>query len=637
MSAFDRFIETPWAWIALALMVLVASFPGAANIPVLDRDEARFTQATSQMLETGDFVVISYQDDYRNKKPVGIHWLQSAAVAVTSDVAERNITAYRLPSMLAAMGATMGAFWCGLAFMSRRAAFLGAALFGSTLLLTTEAHIAKTDAALVCSVVLGMGALAWLRAGSGKWMAIAFWAAMGAGVLIKGPVAIMVTGLAIAALAIWERDFKWMKPLAYWGGPALFALITVPWFAAIQIATGGEFLFEAAGVDLGQKIVSAAEGHAAPPGLHSLMLPLLFWPATLFLFPGMWWAIKGAFAPPRLASDAAAKAKRAAFEKAATGFRFLLCWAVPTWLVFELAPTKLVHYTLPAYPAFALMAGAALDDWFDTGRWRGGRTISIAFFAIAGFALAALTSPWALELLREDAAGNFTRPLSERVAAIWSREWLETGVSVWPMMLIAIATGGAIYATLVRSPVGVLAAILACTLTLAVTYRILVLPNQNWVLPTKTALEAIDDVCARPVGAPAKADSDCTDIPPMLVRAIGYNEPSLVYSLGGSVLLQPRATAVLPDVTEDPRPAWLLNIAVEDGRAALAELIATADAADRCIRLGRRYALNYSNGDPAALVAAVIEPGGCTIDEPETPIDLTREPETEETGQTLDQ
>ena len=201
----------------------------------------------------------------------------------------------------------------------------------------------------------------------------------------------------------------------------------------------------------------------------------------------------------------------------------------------------------------------------------------------------------------------------------------------------AIPQQGAIYATLVRSPVGVLAAILACTLTLAFTYRILVLPNQNWVLPTKTALEAIDEVCARPVGAPAKAGSDCTDVPPMLLRAIGYNEPSLVYSLGGSVLLQPRATAVLPDVTEDPRPAWLLNIAVEDGRAALAELVATADAADRCIRLGRRYALNYSNGDPAALVAAVIEPGGCTVDEPDTQIDLTREPEAEETGQTLDQ
>ncbi len=627
MSAFDRFVETPWAWIALAMLVLVASFPGAASMPPLDRDEARFTQASSQMLETGDYVVINFQDDYRNKKPVGIHWLQSAAVAVTSDVAERNITAFRLPSLLCGMVAAIGAFWCALAFMPRRAAFLGAGLFASTLLLTTEAHIAKTDAALVASVVIAMGALAWLRAGRGKWMAVIFWAAIGAGVLIKGPVAPMVAGLAIAALALWERRFDWMRPLLYWGGPALFALMTVPWFVAIQIATGGEFLFEAAGVDLGQKIVGAAEGHGAPPGLHTLMLPLLFWPATLFLVPGIWRTAKGAFVGGSVATTPAEKASAAATSATAEGFRFLICWAIPCWLVFEAAPTKLIHYTLPAYPAFALMAGAALDDWFDSGRWRGGRSLSIALFAIAGFALAALTSPWVLELLRADAASEFTRPLSERVAASWSQDWAATGISIWPMMLIAIATGGAIYAAMVRSPLGVIGAVLACTLTLAFTYRAFVLPNQSWVLPTPAALAALDEVCARPVGAPRPSDSACTEPPPQTIRAIGYNEPSFVFSLGGNVILQPRASAVIPPIAEDPRPAWLLNIALEEGRTALAELVATAAASDRCIRLGRRYALNYSNGDPAALVAAVIEPAGCTTEDASGEIDLTREPE----------
>ncbi len=636
MQAFDRFIETPWAWIALAMLVLVASFPGAASMPVLDRDEARFTQASSQMLETGDFVVISYQDDYRNKKPVGIHWLQSGAVALTSDVAKRDITAYRLPSLISGMIAAMGAFWCALAFMPRRAAFLGAALFGSTLLLTTEAHIAKTDAALVASIVIAMGALAWLRAGRGKWMAVIFWAAMGAGVLIKGPVAPMVVALSIVALAIWERRADWMRPLLYWGGPALFALMTIPWFVAIQIATEGEFLFEAAGVDLGQKIVGAAEGHGAPPGLHTLLLPLLFWPATLFLVPGLWRAARGAFSASSGASTPADKANAAAANATAEGFRFLICWAIPCWIVFEAAPTKLVHYTLPAYPAFALMAGAALDDWFDSGRWRGGRSLSIILFAITGFALAALTSPWVLEMLRADAAGDFAAPLSDRVAFIWDQQWEATGVSIWPMMLVAIATGGAIYATIVRSPVGVIAAVLACTLTLAFTYRTFVLPNQSWVLPTNAALEAIDEVCARPVGAPLARGSTCTDTAPRTINAIGYNEPSLVFSLGGNVVLQPKASTLVPPQTEDPRPAWLLNVALEEGRAALADLVATAAASDRCVRLSRRYALNYSNSDPAALVAAVIEPAGCTVEATDEEIDLTREPEAEE-GEQLEE
>ena len=66
---------------AIALLVLVSlvSFlPGFFHIPPIDRDEARFAQATKQMLESGDYVDIRFQDEVRYKKPVGIYWLQAA-------------------------------------------------------------------------------------------------------------------------------------------------------------------------------------------------------------------------------------------------------------------------------------------------------------------------------------------------------------------------------------------------------------------------------------------------------------------------------------------------------------------------------------------------------------------------------
>jgi 4-amino-4-deoxy-L-arabinose transferase-like glycosyltransferase len=67
-------------------------------MPPLDRDESRFAQATSQMLETGDYVVIKFQDQPRFKKPVGIHWLQALSVKAFSDAEDRRIWAYRIPS-----------------------------------------------------------------------------------------------------------------------------------------------------------------------------------------------------------------------------------------------------------------------------------------------------------------------------------------------------------------------------------------------------------------------------------------------------------------------------------------------------------------------------------------------------------
>ena len=68
----------------LLLCALLLFLPGFFTIPPVDRDEARFAQATKQMVESGDYVDIRFQEDVRYKKPVGIYWLQSAAVETAS-------------------------------------------------------------------------------------------------------------------------------------------------------------------------------------------------------------------------------------------------------------------------------------------------------------------------------------------------------------------------------------------------------------------------------------------------------------------------------------------------------------------------------------------------------------------------
>jgi hypothetical protein len=142
-------------------------------------------------------------------------------------------------------------------------------------------------------------------------------------------------------------------------------------------------------------------------------------------------------------------------------------------------------------------------------------------------------------------------------------------------------------------------------------YRAVILPNQSWMLPTGAALSALKEVCALPEGSSAWAGSGCEGRAPRLIRAIAYAEPSLVFELGNRITLPPDSSAVIPPIAEDNRPAWLINVGEETGRQALSELISAATAADRCVRLARRFALNYSNGDPSVLVAAVVEPSGC--------------------------
>lgn len=341
----DRHIVGWRGPVMAALLAMIAGLPGLFLLPPLDRDESRFAQATAQMLESRDFIDIRFQDEPRWKKPVGIYWLQAAAVSVTSSVADREIAPYRIPSLLGAMLAAWACAWAGSAMFGSRVGFLGGAILGASFLLSTEAGIAKTDAVLCGAVTLAMAALARIymaeRAGDRpiRPHKLLFWLGLGLSILIKGPIGLLVIALAMIALSIWDRDLKWLRRLGWGWGLPIVALMVGPWAIAITIATDGGFWREAIGGDLAPKIVGAHESHGAPPGLYLLLAPLLFFPATLLL-------------PAAVSTGWSRRAEPA--------IRFLVCWLVPGWLMFELAPTKLAHYTLPTFGALALLAAAAL-------------------------------------------------------------------------------------------------------------------------------------------------------------------------------------------------------------------------------------------------------------------------------------
>ena len=372
----DRYIAGWRGPLLAALVALLAGLPALLLLPPLDRDESRYAQATSQMLETGDYVDIRFQDDPRWKKPVGIYWMQAAAVAVTSSVENRDIAPYRIPSILGAMLAAAACAWAGAAMFGQRAGFLAGAMLGATFLLSTEAGIAKTDAMLCGAVTLAMAGLARIylatRAGEApiRPHKLMFWLGLGLSILIKGPIGLIVVAPAMIALSAWDRDVSWLKRLGWGWGLPLVALIVGPWALAITIATDGGFWREAIMGDLAPKVAGGDEGHGSPPGLYLLIAPLLFFPAALLL-------------PAALSTGWHRRTEPA--------IRFLICWLVPAWLIFELTPTKLAHYTLPTFGALALLAAAALTRPVGRiSRYTGaGLTIAVG-------ALLAVASVWLL-------------------------------------------------------------------------------------------------------------------------------------------------------------------------------------------------------------------------------------------------
>src|SRR5882724_10229176 len=158
----------------LIALSLVAFLPGFFNIPPIDRDEARFAQATKQMIETGEYIDIRFQDEVRYKKPVGIYWLQAGVVNAAEKLgvpqARTTIWLYRIPSLLGAIGAVLLTYWAALAFVNRRMAYLAGLMMATSVLLGVEARLAKTDAMLLlcCVAALGVMARAYLRQSLGR-------------------------------------------------------------------------------------------------------------------------------------------------------------------------------------------------------------------------------------------------------------------------------------------------------------------------------------------------------------------------------------------------------------------------------------------------------------------------------------
>ncbi len=251
-----------------------------------------------------------------------------------------------MPSLIGAIGAALLTYWTALAFMSRRSAFLAGLMIATSLLLNIEARLAKTDAMLLlcCVAAMGVMARAYLRQGDQRdirWShAAILWTAIAAGILIKGPLILMVVGVAALSVSIADRSGRWILGLRPLVGVLWVILLVMPWFVAILDKAGEAFLQDSVGQDLLSKIFKGQETHGAPPGYYLVLFWLTFWPA----------------AP--LAAVAAPAVWRHRREAAT---RFLLAWLVPAWIVFELVVTKLPHYVLPLYPAIAVLIAREIE------------------------------------------------------------------------------------------------------------------------------------------------------------------------------------------------------------------------------------------------------------------------------------
>ena len=488
------------AVVMLIVMGLAMFAPGIATLQPMDRDEPRFAQASKQMTESGDYVDIRFQDEARHKKPVGIYWLQVASVELGEwagiSEAKSQIWLYRLPSLIGALLTLLGTYVAGLAFLSRRAAFMAAILTGSTILLGVEARLAKTDAMLTATIVW---AFAVMLHAFQQWrhndrisaddhplslgFVLCFWVCLAVSLLIKGPILPILIALTLVVVWLSQRDLGWFKTITPVWGPILTLLLVLPWFVAIMMKSGGEFFSASVGQDMMSKVAGAQERHGGPPGTYLLVFFGTAWPlAPLFCLslPFIWRSIRDAIVV------------------------FLLGWIVPFWIILELVPTKLPHYVLPLYPAMALLVCLAAE--------RG--MISVAGWGVK-LAMVGLVVP-VVALLAGLAGGSLWLGDPLPVLAL-----VVLLIALWPTVEAARALGKGLIAQ-----TGLLA------------FAAMVLVSTAVYLAGSPVLQSIriSDRLAQ-----AMARVDCGD---KHLAMLGYSEPSLVFLTRTDLQFLPPAAMV---------------------------------------------------------------------------------------------
>ncbi|TCT20592.1 ArnT family glycosyltransferase [Thiobaca trueperi] len=342
LLVMQRAITSPWL---LILVVALSFFWQLGAVPLYDLDEGAFTEATREMLDSGNFITPHKDGEPRYDKPVLIYWLQAAS-AETFGFDE---FALRLPSALAASLWVL-ALWF---FVRARLDAPTATVAGLTMALCLQVSLigkaAVADALLNLFIALTFFEIYRYYLDpdpkTNRRFVLRAYLWMGLGFLTKGPVAVFfpvvvsflffLSGIRLSRASL-ARFARWFKAVFAPLGWLIFLLIAGPWYLAVYLDDGAGFFRSFFLEHNAGRFSGTLHGHAGFPGYYLVMLPLVLMP-----FTGWFLSL--------------VKTWRTAWSDPLD--RFLWIWFLTVLVFFSFSGTKLPHYLLyGSVPVFILMA-----------------------------------------------------------------------------------------------------------------------------------------------------------------------------------------------------------------------------------------------------------------------------------------
>ncbi len=360
--SMSRINSTTTTYATLFFGCLLFHIVGTWNLPLIDRDEPRFAEASREMIERGDYIVPYFNNQLRLDKPPLTYWAQTLSYRIFGE----NDFAARFPSAIAAALTALVIFTWGTRLRGKELGLWAAIIFTLSLQTFIHAKAAVADMWLVLFATLahwsGWETLKCSRRNQGAavssppwaiWRSpfLVFYISLALGFLAKGPIA-WTPLLTVAAMIISTRDWQLVRSFKFVRGILLTLAVIALWGIPALVQTHGEFFSVGIGRHVIGRSLATMEGHGADSfGMYLLLLPFYFVTVFISFFP---WSMKLPWLVQRLWRERRAGIADPGYSANKID-AYLLTGTAIIFIIFTLIKTKLPHYTLPAFPLLALL------------------------------------------------------------------------------------------------------------------------------------------------------------------------------------------------------------------------------------------------------------------------------------------
>lgn len=363
------------SYLLLGVVCLILFFVGLGKVPLIGLDEALYAEASREMLESGNYIVPTYNGQpFFDKPPLG-YWLQAASIRAFGV----NSFAVRLPSAIAATILVFATALVGSRLYSDRAGIFAGFILATALYTLPLARLCSLDQLFTLSITMAIFGFAMTYLGiQSYWGYVLLWIASGASVLTKGPagciIVFAVVGTYVLVRRVFSESSRKMKThnartrayLSHAFGAVMFALIVIPWYVLVQRETEGAFLKEFLLHQNLQRAMGTDFHHNMPFWFYLPIYVAGFFPWSVFI-------------PNALAARVRLRPKNHVEEVSL----FMAVWIAVVVGVFSISRSKLPNYIYPAYPPSALLVGSLWSE--VTTRRSAGALLAVAL--VIGIAL----------------------------------------------------------------------------------------------------------------------------------------------------------------------------------------------------------------------------------------------------------